>query len=147
MPDQPHTAEDGEVPPTARRRATKVAKTIAVGALAVGAFALLGRRGGGQPPATDEAPERERAPEAEFAAIVREVASGRGDIKVASVNGFAAELRIRSRSRRSYGQAHVHYDAETGHVGAGDMYGGTARLRGFVRELEERLGEVWPVGV
>ncbi|KOG45723.1 hypothetical protein ADK75_30165 [Streptomyces virginiae] len=146
MPDQPHTPEDGEGTSTAWRRATNIAKTVAVGALAVGALALLGRLGGGQPPTTDEAPEQERTPEAEFASIVREVGAGR-DTKVVSVNGFTAELGIRSRSGRSYGQAHVYYDVEAGRVGAGDMYGGTAKLGGFVRELEERLAEVWPVGV
>ncbi|MFD3472087.1 hypothetical protein ACFWWM_38355 [Streptomyces sp. NPDC058682] len=146
MPDQPHTPEDGEDTPTAWRRATNVAKTVAVGAFAVGALALLGRFGGGKPLATDEAPAWERTPEAEFAAIVREVAAGRDGIEVASINGFHAELRIRSRSGRSHGYADLYYDVEAGHLEAGDMYGGTARLRGFVRELEERLAEVWPVG-
>ncbi|MFJ6250677.1 MULTISPECIES: hypothetical protein [unclassified Streptomyces] len=147
MTDQPHTPEDGEDTPTAWRRATNVAKKLALGALAISAFALLARHSGGQPIATDGAPEPERSPEAEFAAIVREVAAGRSDIKVVSINGFFAELGIRSRSGRSHGQAHVYYDVETGRLGAGDMYGGTARLRGFVRELEERLAEMWPVGV
>ncbi|MFE6412517.1 hypothetical protein ACFVOR_36920 [Streptomyces sp. NPDC057837] len=147
MPDQPHTLKDGKDTPTARRRAKNLAKTVAVGALAVGAFALLGRLGGGQPPTIDEASEQEWTREAEFAAIVREIAAGRYGIKVVSINGFAAELGIRSRSGRSYGQAYVYYDVETGFVQAGDSYGGTARLRGFVRELEERLAEVWAVGV
>ncbi|MFF5403452.1 hypothetical protein ACFY8K_13060 [Streptomyces misionensis] len=147
MPDQPHTLKYGEDTPTAWCRAKNVAKTVAVGALAVGAFALLGRLGGGQPPTTDEASEQEWTWEAEFAAIVREIAAGGYGIRVVSINGLDAELGVRSRSGRSYGRAYVHYDVETGFVQAGDSYGGTARLRGFVRALEERLAEVRPVGV
>lgn len=147
MPDQPHTLKDGEDTPTAWRRAKNVAKTVAVGVLTVGAFALLRRLGGGQPPTPDEASEQEWTQEAEFAAIVREIAAGGYGIKVVSINGFHAELGVRSRSGRSYGQAYVYYDVETGFVRAGDSYGGTARLQGFVRTLEERLAEVWAGGV